>query len=108
MLETVVRRALCRRERLSTPDAPVSTAFPGPRSVESVADDASGTDSSVEHTSGIETSAILQFGLALVDERTASLDIGLKLYHAHGLGPCRQQFMAEAPNLPPSALFRLR
>ena len=79
MLETVVGRALGRRERLSAPDAPVSTPFPGSRSVETVADDVPRTDSSVERTCGFETSAILQFGLALVDERTASLDIGLKL-----------------------------
>ncbi len=81
MLQTVVGRALGRRERLSAPDAAVSTPFPGSRSVETVADDVPGTHSSVELTCGIETSAILQFGLALVDEieRTASLEIGLKL-----------------------------
>ncbi len=79
MLQTVVGRALGRRERLSAPDAPVSTTFPGSRCVETVADDVPGTDSSVERTCGIVTSAILQFGLALVDERTASLEIGLKL-----------------------------
>jgi len=50
MLETVVQRAFCRRERLSAPDAPVSTAFPGPRSVESVMDDANSTDFSVQRT----------------------------------------------------------
>ena len=64
MLESVVGRALSRRERLSAPDAPVSTAFPGSRSVETVADDVPGTDSSVECTCGIETPAMLQFGLA--------------------------------------------
>ncbi len=79
MLETVVGRALGRRERLCAPDAPVSTPFPGSRCVETVVDDVPGTDSFVEHTCGIETSAILQFGLALVDETTASPEIGLKL-----------------------------
>ncbi len=79
MLETVVGRALGRRERLSATDAPVSTPFPGPRSIETVADDVFTTDCSVEGTCGIETSAILQFGLALVDETTASPEIGLKL-----------------------------
>ena len=34
---------------------------------------------SMDRTCGIGTSAILQFGLAPVDERTASLEIGLKL-----------------------------
>ena len=40
---------------------PVSTAFPGPRSVESVVNNASGTDCSIRRTCGIETSAILHF-----------------------------------------------
>jgi hypothetical protein len=79
MLETVVGRAFRRRERHSALDALVSTAFSGSRCVETVADDVPGTDSSVERTCGIETPAILQFGLAFVDERTASLEIGLKL-----------------------------
>ena len=76
MLETVVGCAVRRRERLSAPDAPISTAFPGSRSVETVADEVPGTDASMDRTCGIGTSAILQFGLALVDERTASLEIG--------------------------------
>jgi len=84
MLEAVVGRALGRRERLAAPDAAVSTPFPGSRSVETVADDVPGTDCSVELTCGIEKSAILQFGLALVDETTASLEIGLKLYAQMG------------------------
>ena len=42
MLETVVGRAFRRGERLSALAAPVSTAFPGPGSVESVANDVSG------------------------------------------------------------------
>ena len=79
VLKTVVRRAFGRRERLSAFNAPVSTTPPGPRAVKTVADDVPGTDSSLERTSEIETSAILQFGLALVHERTASLEIGLKL-----------------------------
>ena len=65
MWETVVGRALRRRERLSALAASVSTAFPGPRSVESVVNDASGTDFSMQRTCEIETSAILHFGSAL-------------------------------------------
>ena len=65
MLETVVGRAFRRRERLAALAAPVSTAFPGPRSVESVVNNASGTDCSIRRTCGIETSAILHFGSAL-------------------------------------------
>ena len=79
MLETVVGCAVRRRERLSAPDAPISTAFPGSRSVKTVADEVPGTDASMDRTCGIGTSAILPFGLALVDERTASLEIGHKL-----------------------------
>ena len=79
MLETVVGCAGRRRERLSAPDAPISTAFPGSRSVKTVADEVPGTDASMDRTCGIGTSAILPFGLALVDERTASLEIGHKL-----------------------------
>ncbi len=49
-------------------------------------------------TFGVETTQILHFTQpSLVDETTRSLEIRLKLYHAHGLGPDRQQFMAEAP-----------
>ena len=55
------------------------TAFPRSRSVETVVDDVPGTDASLDQTYGIGTSAILQFGLALVDERNKSLKIGLKL-----------------------------
>ena len=65
MLETVVGRAFRRGERLSALAAPVSTEFPGPRSVESVVNNASGTDCSIRRTCGIETSAILHFGSAL-------------------------------------------
>ena len=79
MLEPVVRRALGRGERLATRDAAVATAFPGSRSVEPVVDDVPGTDASMDRTYGIGTTVILHFGLALVDERTASLEIGLKL-----------------------------
>ena len=61
MLETVVGRAFRRSERLSALDAPVSTAFPGPRSVETVADDAPGTDFSVQRTLGVETAELLHF-----------------------------------------------
>ena len=65
MLETVVGRAFRRGERLSALAAPVSTAFPGPGSVESVANDVSGTDFAPQRTCEIETSAILHFGSAL-------------------------------------------
>ena len=37
----------------------------------------------------------------LVDERTASSKIGLKLYHARRLGAGRQHLIAEAPVGPP-------
>ena len=65
MLETVVGRAFRRRERLAALAAPVSRAFPGPGSVESVANDVSGTDFAPQRTCEIETSAILHFGSAL-------------------------------------------
>ena len=51
--------------RLSALAAPVSTAFPGPGSVESMANDVSGTDFAPQRTCRIETSAILHFGSAL-------------------------------------------
>ena len=35
----------------------------------------------------------------LVDERTASSEIGLKLYHARRLGAGRQHLIAEAPRI---------
>ena len=63
--ETVVGRAFRRGERLSALAAPVSTAFLGPGSVESVANDVSGTDFAPQRTCEIETSAILHFGSAL-------------------------------------------
>ena len=63
--QTVVGRAFRRGERLSALVAPVSTAFPGPRSVESVVNNASGTDFAPQRTCAIETSAILHFGSAL-------------------------------------------
>ncbi len=65
MLETVVGRAFRRGERLSALAAPVSTEFSGPGSVESVANDVSGTDFALQRTCEIETSAILHFGSAL-------------------------------------------
>ena len=65
MLETVVGRAFHLRERLSALAALVSTAFPRPGSVESVANDVSGTDFAPQRTCEIETSAILHFGSAL-------------------------------------------
>ena len=60
-------------------------------------DDVPGTDASLDQTYGIGTSAILQFGLALVDERNKSLKIGLKLEHADGLPAGHQHLVAEAP-----------
>ena len=97
MLETVVRRAFRRRERLFALDAPVATAFAGSRSVESVPNDVPGLNFPMERTCGIETSSILQFGSALVDERSATLEIGLKLKHAEGLHAGCQHLIAEAP-----------
>ncbi len=75
MLETLllVGRASRRRERLFALDAPVSTAFPGPRSVESVADDASGTGFSMQRTLGVETAQLLHFAWPfLMKERVLS------------------------------------
>ena len=63
--DAVVGRAFRRGERLSALAAPVSTAFPGLGSVESVANDVSGTDFAPQRTCEIETSAILHFGSAL-------------------------------------------
>ena len=65
MLEAVIRRAQRLRKRLSTLNAAVSTAPPGPRSVETVADDASGTDLSMQRTLGIETTQLFHFAWAL-------------------------------------------
>ena len=79
MLKPVVRRALGRGECLSARDAPGSTALPGSCSVETVVDDVPGTDASMDRTYRIGTSAIPHFGLVLVDDRTTSLEIGLKL-----------------------------
>ena len=79
MLKPIVRRTLGRGERLSARDAPVSTALPGSRSVEAVVDDDPGTDASMDRTyRRVGTSAMLHFGLALVDGRTTTLEIGLK------------------------------
>ena len=79
MLETVVGRAFRRGERLSALAAPVSTAFPGPGSVESVANDVSGTDFAPQRTCEIETSAILSLRLGPDDERTVSSEFWFKL-----------------------------
>jgi hypothetical protein len=100
MLEAVIRRAQRLRKRLSTLNAAVSTAPPGPRSVETVADDASSTDLSMQRTIGIETTQ-LPLRVGLVDERTATSEIGLKLYHPRELGTARQHLIAEAPFLDP-------
>ena len=59
--------------------APVSTAFPEPGSVESVANDVSGTDFAPQRTCEIETSAILHFWLGPDDERTVSSEFWFKL-----------------------------
>ena len=55
MLETVVRRAFRRTERLFALDAPVATAFPGSRPVESVPNDVPGAGFSLRTTFGVET-----------------------------------------------------
>ena len=55
MLETVVRRAFRRRERLFALDAPVATAFRGSRPVESVPNDVPGADFFMRTTFGVET-----------------------------------------------------
>ena len=78
MLEAVRRRAFRRRERLSAPDAPVATPFPGCGSVESVADDACGLDVSVQRTRGVETAWFLHCA-SLVDESTEALKCRPKL-----------------------------
>ncbi len=72
------RRAFRRRERLSAPDAPVATPFPGCGSVESVADDACGLDVSVQRTRGVETAWFLHCA-GLVDESTEALKCRPKL-----------------------------
>ena len=78
MLEAVIGRAFRRRERLSAPDAPVATPFPGCGSVESVADDACGLDVSVQRTRGVETAWFLHCA-GLVDESTEALTCRPKL-----------------------------
>ena len=78
MLEAVIGRACRRRERLSAPDAPVATPFPGCGSVESVADDACGLDVSVQRTRGVETAWFLHCA-GLVDESTEALNCRAKL-----------------------------
>ena len=59
VLETVVGGAFRRRKRLSAPDAPVATPFSSRGSVESVADNVSGRDVSVQRARGIETAGFL-------------------------------------------------
>ena len=86
MLETVVGRAFRRRERLSALAAPVSTAFPRPGSVESVANDVSGTDFAPQRTCGIETSAILHFGSALTRRKLCLQNSGSNSSTQDGLG----------------------
>ena len=78
MLEAVLGRAFRRRARLSAPDAPVATPFPGCGSVESVADDACGLDVSVQRTRGVETAWFLHCA-GLVDESTEALKCRPKL-----------------------------
>ena len=78
MLEAVIGRAFRRRERLSAPDAPGATPFPGCGSVESVADDACGLDVSVQRTRGVETTWFLHCA-GLVDESAEALTCRPKL-----------------------------
>ena len=65
MLEAVIGGAFRRRKRLAASDAPVATPFSGRGSVESVADDASGRDVSLQRTRGIETAWFLHGAWAL-------------------------------------------
>ena len=62
-------------------------------------DDGSGIDVSVPRTLGVETAEFSSRRVGLVEERTVSLEIGLKLYHEDGLGAGRQQSIAEAPSV---------
>ena len=73
MLETVVRRAFRRRERLFALDAPIATAFPGSRPVESVPNDVP-ADFYVRTTFGVETAQTFTV-VDLGDERTTSVEI---------------------------------
>ena len=71
-----IRAPTPRRERLSAPDAPVSPAFPGPRCVETVADDASRTHFSPQRTFGVETAQIRHFAWALSTRELVLSDLG--------------------------------
>ena len=64
-IKRTLRGAFRRRERLAASDAPVATPFPGCGSVESVADDVTGLDVSVQRTRGIETAWFLHVAWAL-------------------------------------------
>ena len=76
VLEPVVGRAFCRRERLSAADASVAAPFPGRGSVESVADDASGRDVSGQRTRWIATARFLHGAWALSTRELRSLNDG--------------------------------
>ena len=76
VLEPVVGRAFCRRERLSAADASVAAPFPGRGSVESVADDASGRDVSGQRTRWIATARFLHGAWALSTRELRRLNDG--------------------------------
>jgi hypothetical protein len=99
VLESMIRCAGCRAERLPASPAPVSTTLPPCGLVETVADDLS--------TSGLPRQGALPLGQLrlfiggdLVDARTDGFKLSLKLYHRSELRLGYQQSIAEAPPEP--------